>query len=242
MSQELRRRATAGTSVMQEEQQAEDPHAHMLGKGLSAPSMMQASPSHCGPAMKLHVPIFYHILPGFIQRILMYFCSFWTPKWKPRYLIQLGGYMYKFVHEESRTPKGSPLPVSEMDVRLLDDLSDVDGIDDYTYLPLAPDNCRGFFCVASIRKRHYYAVATREEAVVWVNTLRQAKQDGITRNMGHAKGQPYPYEYFDALAKSMVQSKERIRHSVQESQLREMELASMTGIAGSSGAPRGMFG
>jgi hypothetical protein len=210
-----------------------------LGKGLAASSMLQASPSQAGPAMKLHIPVIYTLLPGFLQRLLARFLKFLAPAWKSRYLIQVGGYMYKFTDESSKAPKGSPLPVEELDVYLLDDLRDVDGVDDYTTLSL--DDYQGFFCVATLRKRHYYAVKTREDALVWVNTLRQARQDSITRRMGHAGDQPYPYHYFDSMASSLVKSKDRIRANIERSSLREMEMTAM-GTGGGGPISRGYHG
>ena len=188
--------------------------------------------------MKLHIPIFFTILPGWVQKLIRYFFKFLAPTWKPRYLIQIGGYLYKFNDESSRAPKGSPLPVDELDVHLLDDWHrDVDGIDDVASLTL-PDY-EGYFCVSTLRKRQYYAVATRDDALVWVNTLRQARQDTITRTMGHARDQHYPYQYLDALGSSLVKSKDRIRAQIEQTTLREMELTTM----GTGGPiPRGYHG
>ena len=176
--------------------------------------------------MKLHIPIFYTLLPGWIQKCIRYFLKFLAPTWKSRYLIQIGGYMYKFADESSRAPKGSPVSVDEMDVHMLDDWhKDIDGISDVDSLRLP--HYEGYFCISTLRKRQYYAVATREDALVWVNTLRQARQDTITRTMGHARNQVYPYEYFDALGSSLVKSKNRIRAQIEQTTLREMELTTM---------------
>mmetsp|Transcript_18957 Transcript_18957/g.31418 ORF Transcript_18957/g.31418 Transcript_18957/m.31418 type:complete len:274 (+) Transcript_18957:143-964(+) len=262
-TQELRRRTgmTSGTPVndVNVDETESLSSKYYLGKGLSAPSMLKASPSHTGPVLKLHVPIFYTLLPAFLQRFLSY-CfqssssrnkqSCWlTPSWKPRYLIQLGSYLYKFNDESSQAPKGSPLFVQELEVYLMDDLADVQGIDDYH--SLAPtsktDNTNyTYICVATLRKRHYYAVPSNEEAHVWVNTLWQARQEAITRTMGHAKHlPPYRYQYFDELAESLVQSKHRIRRKMQESTLREMELTTVGCMGGGSTGgpmPRGIYG
>lgn len=245
--QELRRRTgtTSGKAVAEENESLSS--KYYLGKGLSATSMLNASPSQTGPALKLHVPVFYTLLPAFLQRFLSYCFKFLAPSWKPRYLIQLGSYLYKFSDESSKAPKGSPLPVQEVDVYLMEDLADVQGIDDYHGLSPEDGNTEyTYFCVATMRKRHYYAVTSKEEAQVWVNTLVQARQEAITRSMGHAKNQPYPYQYFDDLAQSLVQSKDRIRRKMQDSSMREMELATVGaggGIAGGTGPmPRGCFG
>lgn len=235
MTQELRRRPNGIPTA----ESKSDRDESYQGKGLSATSMLQASPSQTGPAMKLHVPILYSILPGFLRSLIRHCFKGLAPSWKSRFLIQVGNFLYKFVDESSRAPKGSPLPVEEMDVYLLEDLySNVDGIDQHDSLAL--DNFEGFFCIATLRKRQYFAVQTTDDARVWVNTLRQARQDAITRRMGHARDQPYPYQYFDSLASSLVSTKDRIRTRIQESHLREMELTAMGTGAGSS-MPKGHY-
>lgn len=250
-AQELRRRpgSTSGSSAEENDDGEFESSKYYLGKGLSAPSMLNASPSQSGEVLKLHVPVFYTLLPAFLQRFLSFCFKSFAPSWKSRHLIQLGGYIYRFTSEKSKAPKGSPLPVQEVEVHLLEDLADVQGIDDYH--SLAPnrndlDNEMTYFCIATLRKRHYYAVSTREEAQVWVNTIRLARQEAITRNMGHAKNQPYPYQYFDGLAASLVKSKDRIRRQMHESSLREMELTTVGagGVSGSGAGPmpRGYFG
>jgi hypothetical protein len=75
--------------------------------------------------------------------------------------------------------------------------------------------------------------------------LRQARQEAITRSMGHADHQPYPYQYYDGLAQSLVRSKDRIRRKMHESSMREMEMTRVGagGVAGGAGPmPRGFFG
>ena len=223
MTHELRRRQN-GTNNNTTRMSDQDELS--LGKGLSATSMLQASPSQAGPAMKLHIPILFTILPSFLQILIKYCLKSLAPKWKPRYLIQIGSYLYKFSDEGSRVPKGSPLPVEDLDVYLLDDLHNgVDGVHHFDSLSVA--DYQGFFCVATLRKRQYFAVPTAEDATVWVNTLRQARQDAITRRMGHARDQPYPFKYFDSLATSMVKSKDRIRTRIQNSHMREVELTAI---------------
>ena len=228
MVQDLRRRPN-GTAASVAKADYDEPY---LGKGLSSASMLQASPSQAGPAMKLHVPIFYSILPEFLRTLIRYCFKGLAPTWKPRFLIQIGSYLYKFVDESSRAPKGSPLPVEQIDVYLVEDFhNDVDGVDQCDSSDLG--NFEGFFCVATLRKRQYFAVPTADDARVWVNTLRQARQDAVTRRMGHARDQPYPFQYFDSIASSLVDSKDRIRTRIQESQIRELELTTMgTGIGG----------
>jgi len=226
MVEELRKRNNKNGTELMTESAAEFTH----GVGLSAPSLMRASPGHHGPALKLHVPLIYSILPEFLQRIILYFSclSFLAPQWKLRFLIQLGGFLYKFNNEQSKSPKGSPIPVD-----IIDDARTVDFASD-PGLRLPDASYRSVFVVSTLRKKYYYAVATRQEALTWVNSLGDTRQETITRKMGHADHMPYPksWQYFDSLGDNLVRSKDRIRNQMEETSFREMEMSTF-----SEGAP-----
>ena len=75
----------------------------------------------------------------------------------------------------------------------------------------------------------------------WVNSLRQARQEAVTRSMGHAPADSYrkAWSYFDGLGKNLVKSKERIRRKMEEQGMREMEMSS---LSPGGGLPRGIYG
>ncbi|CAB9496926.1 expressed unknown protein [Seminavis robusta] len=209
----------------------------ILGRGLSAPDMIKASPSQHGVALKLHVPLIFGILPTSLKRLVMtYSCFSWLmPQWRQRYLILIGNYLYKFKGDSSPAPKGTPFSVDMLENNLLlahqeDDMSPA-----FANLPPGYDS---IFTVSTFGKKHYYAVSNRDEALTWVNSLRQSRQEAITRAMGHAGHMPYPksHAYFDTLGKSLQKSKERINQKLEEHSMREMELTDI------SGGPRGFYG
>jgi hypothetical protein len=248
MSQEIRRRTAGSTTVMQStsNNNNEDAQESFLssrnGAGLSATAMMKASPSQSGIAIKLHVPLLFSILPTFIQRIIssigLFRCI--APAWKERFLIQIGGFLYKFGHDAAKTPKGTPFAIDSVDVHLVErDGESYDGSE--FAIQNLPPSYQGVFVVSTLRKKHIYAVQTRDEALMWIHTLRQGRQEAITRSMGHANHMPYPqtWSYFDALAKTFIKSKERIKARIEETNTREMEMSSM----GERGpAPRAYYG
>mmetsp|Transcript_9915 Transcript_9915/g.14610 ORF Transcript_9915/g.14610 Transcript_9915/m.14610 type:complete len:233 (-) Transcript_9915:351-1049(-) len=204
---------------------------------LSAPALIQAEPAQMGPVFKLDVPSIYNLMPNFLVNILRYISiTLFLPSWKPRYLIQLGGYLYRFESEKSSVPKGSPLAV--------DDIIDIFGVDDLEMEANIAGAFHGtsklyFFCVSTLRKRQYYAVSSsQEDADLWIRTLRQSQQEQITRKMGHADHVPYPYEYIDTRARSLARSKSRIRNKVQEANIREIQGAN----EGIGIMPRGFYG
>jgi len=214
--------------------QGEDDDSHVHHPtGLSVENLMRTSPSQTGPASKLHVPVLYTILPGCCQSILRRWFPSLAPSWKSRYLVQVGGYMYKFVNDVSSSPKGSPIAVDEiLEVHVIPQGQFLeDGV-----LSSLPD-ADGYFVVTTVWKRQYYAVPTAEDSRMWVETLRHARQEAITRKMGHARDQPYPYNFIDTQASALVTSKRRIRAQIQKANWREMELVAMG--AGGSGISRG---
>lgn len=212
------------------------PHA---GAGLVAKSMIDTSPQHHGVVLKLHVPVIYTILPEFLRKIILSFSflSFLAPSWKQRYLILCGSFLYKFKNQVSETPKGSPFDLEGIDVDIVDS-SNASTRQEFGGLP------PGFTCIFSVstlRRTHYYAVADKEEALLWVRNLHEARQETITRNMGHAGTKPYPqsWSYFDSLGRNLVKSKERIRERMNDYNMREMEMTTY-GEAGPMG--RGYYG
>lgn len=200
---------------------------------LSAPALLAASPIHASPAMKLHVPVLYDVLPATLQWCLAR-CgpASWRPQWKRRYLVALGEYLYRFTDGEGATPKGAPLPVAttESHIASQDD-------DDYAasgVFDALPEGCAAVFVVASIGKTQYFAVESREEARVWVDSLRQMRQSAITREMGHANDVPYPKQWttFDAAARRLKDQKTRIKQKLEAMDRKEQEMVSMGGVFG----------
>ena len=199
------------------------------GYGISARGLIDASPQHHSVVLKLHVPVLYSILPAFIQRFILswtFLAQLLGPTWKQRYLVVCGSYIYKFKDRTSTTPKGSPIDIESMDVEIVRSTSASIGV----VSPLPP-GYTSIFCVSTFRKKNYYAVIDNEEGNVWVQTLLDARQDVITRRMGHANQVPYPksWTYYDSLGKGLVKTKERVRDRLEETRLREMELSDLGG-------------
>jgi hypothetical protein len=196
------------------------------GAGLSANALVDSDPQYHGVVLKLHVPILYSILPEFIQGIILSwsFLSFLAPSWKQRHLILCGSYLYKFTDRTSKTPKGCPFRVDGLNVDLL-------STGDIPEIGSLPAGYTEIFTVFTLRRRQHFAVADKEEAMLWIRSLQEAKQATITRNMGHASNMPYPaqWKYFDSLGKSLVSSKERIRQKLEQSRLHEMEITDFSG-------------
>jgi hypothetical protein len=217
----------------------DDAILRQMGAGLSSNAMISASPSQHGAVYKLQVPVLFSILPEFLQRLI---CSwsclaFLAPKWKERYLIQIGNYLYRFKDSKSSTPKGAPVPLEQADVRLMCSSSHEDGVE-FVALPTSVQAC---FVVSTVRKKQYYGVSSKEEAMTWVKSMEDGRQEATRRSMGHTRNVPYPksWEYFDNLGKNLLKSKERIKTKMDEIEMREME---MTNFGEGGPAPRGYYG
>jgi len=219
---ELRQRANGLSAMTKEESESfvRDP-----GAGLSAKVMIESSPQQHGVVLKLHVPILYTILPEFIQRIILSwsFLSFLAPSWQQRYLILCGSFLYKFQDQSSTVPKGAPFEVESIGTEAVANKV-------FPELGSLPPGFSSVFSVSTLRRKHYYAVADSEETMLWVRSLQEARQEAITRNMGHAANVPYPksWSHFNSLGKGLVRSKERIKERLERSNLREMEMTNFT--------------
>jgi PH domain len=218
--------------------------------GLSLESMKASSPQNMGFVLKLHIPILYSFLPRFIQQLLnraaarfTFFSSF-VPTWKRRYLILLGGYLYKFDTDNDKShPKGSPIPLDGLNVHLVTSIHEYDfgGVTiNELGLPSNHNRGGGIFYVSNINKTTYYACTNADDAQTWVNSIREGRQETIKRNMGHSINDSYPkiWDHYDTLGKSLTQSKHRIRTRIEQQKLNDMELVSISG----GPVPRGYYG
>lgn len=259
-SGELRRRANAGaargmTTITTD---GRIPPLDYDESNLSARALLSASPVHTSFVYKMHIPIIYSLLPYTVRWILhRCFPRSWSPRWKRRRLIALGSYVYKFEEfndndDSELPPKGVPIPVSTADVRIVsnrgggndddDDDNSPESIGELLFSTL-PEGCHAIFEVSSGGKTQYFAVKTLEEANIWVSSLRQMKQDAITRSMGHSTNVPYPvrWESFDASAHRLIEKKSRIKSKMEALDRREQEMQTIGGGGVTSGMTTGYY-
>lgn len=261
-SGELRRRANAvaarGMSTITTDRSI--PPLGYDESNLSARALLSASPVHSSVVYKMHIPIVYSLLPYTVRWILhRCFPRSWSPRWKRRRLIALGSYIYKFEEFNDNDdsdggklpPKGNPIPVSTADARIVsnrgsgnddDDDNAPESIGELLFSTL-PEGCHAIFEVSSGGKTQYFAVKTLEEANTWVSSLREMKQDTITRSMGHSTNVPYPvrWESFNASAHRLIEKKSRIKSKLELMDRREQEMQTMCGAGVTSGMTMGYY-
>ena len=231
MSSELRQRSVAtqqssrsATSEMTKNYE----EAH-----LSAHALQAASPIHCGTVIKIHVPALYSFLPATIQWFISRCCpKSFSPQWKRRYLIAIGGYLYRFKDENSSSPKGAPIAASLTEAQVISNES-VDSGEFNVMFDQLPEGYNAIFELSSIGKTQYFAVESKEEADIWVNSIKQMRQEAISRAMGHTNI-PYPKEWtsFDASAKRLCAQKQRIKNKLEVMNNKEQEMQSLGGGVG----------
>lgn len=236
---DLRQRPMSRRSTTPATMSGEETYSFTPGAGLSANSIINARPQQHGSVLKLHIPLFYSILPAVIQRLILAWSCLksFAPSWKERHLILCGSYLYKFKDLDSTIPKGSPFEIETLSADILRTAGrDVN----FPEIGDLPAGYTDIFTVSTLRRRHFYAVSDNDEAMLWVRSLHEARQEGITRNMGHASNVPYPssWKYFDSLGKGLVKSKARVRERMEESSLKEMEMTAFT----DGPMPRGYHG
>ncbi|CAJ1906060.1 unnamed protein product [Cylindrotheca closterium] len=234
MSELRNRGATLSANTMENEKTKSV--VRELGSGMAAKSLIDASPQQHGVVLKLHLPFVYNLIPSFLLSIIYSIgcLSFLLPSWKQRYLISCGSYLYKFKDQQSKSPKGCPFDLATMSVDLIPK-------ENSPHVGALPPGFDAIICVSTLRRKQYYAVRDREEAMLWVRSLTEAKQAVITRNLGHDKQMPYPqsWKHFDSLAAGLVKSKERIKERMETQNMREME---MTNFMDGGPLPRGYHG
>lgn len=108
-------------------------------------------------------------------------------------------------------------------------------------LEQAPGDGCAVFAVSNGYKKYYFATNTRETARMWVTSLRQARQEAITRSMGHAASDSFPsvWEAFDRLGDLEMGRKENLRRKLREMSQSELE---MSGLNDGGPLPRGYYG
>jgi hypothetical protein len=180
----------------------------------------------------------------FLQRIIarVWLFSWLAPTWEKRYLVIVGSYLYKFKDESSTSLSGSPAYLGSMEASsIIRDSMRIQDSDVAVALDIAPNGYSTLFVVSTGYRRHYYAAPSEEVARMWVATLVQARQEAITRSMGHAAPESYPAEWdsFDRVGEASLRRKETMRFRLQELSSRELEMSSFN----EGGAlPRGYYG
>lgn len=119
----------------------------------TAQDLLAMNPSKYGYAMKKSNSFLSYILP----------CIF--PRFKKRFFILIGNFLFRFSSEHGESPKGVPLPLDAITVRTLDSLS---------------------FEISMLRKTYVINAESSSECASWVAEIKKRQAQAIRENMGHA--------------------------------------------------------
>ena len=141
---------------------------------LSATSLLSLSPAKHGSARKLSNSILVKAFP----------CI--TEKYRERYFILIGNYLFRFISKTSDKPKGLPIPIDTITTTKIDNIT---------------------FELAMIRKIYIIQVFTSNECDEWIEAIQQRKNESIREKMGHKKYKYSEIEQINKIADRMFNRK-----------------------------------
>lgn len=98
---------------------------------------------------------------------LAYFFPCLFKKWKRRFFILCGNFLFRFSSEHGESPKGVPIPLESCTVKLLRDVPNA-------------------FELSTIRKTYVIQANSQVDCNAWVEAIKSRKAQAIRENMGHA--------------------------------------------------------
>jgi hypothetical protein len=108
-------------------------------------------------------------LQGYCEKesnsVLAHWFPWWFPRWKRRYLITCGSFLFRFADEQSDAPKGIPIPLDISHIKYIEGTE---------------------FVITNLWKDYKIRLSTEHECREWVRVLRTRKHECIRENMGHA--------------------------------------------------------
>mmetsp|Transcript_35316 Transcript_35316/g.35970 ORF Transcript_35316/g.35970 Transcript_35316/m.35970 type:complete len:193 (+) Transcript_35316:149-727(+) len=120
-------------------------------------------------------------------------CPCFVNKWKKRYFILIGNFLFRYSSPDSDTPKGAPIPIDSATIS--------EGTDET------------LFEIYTLRKLYTVRASSAQERKSWINCIRARRQIAIKEELGHAKVDS-GIEFVNRVGSSMVN--ERINREKQE--------------------------
>lgn len=107
---------------------------------------------------------------GYCQKrdnsMLAYFFPCFFSRWKTRFFVLVGNYLFRYSSEHGESPKGAPIPIDSVTCRVTNE-----------------ENC---FEVSMIRKVYTIKTSTAEDCRSWVKAINDRKVNTIRENLGHS--------------------------------------------------------
>lgn len=149
----LRRRSNGSVDDRVDAEDSQPFIISMSNSKLSCADLLQIGPDKCGYVHKKSNSWTSYLLPCIYSR------------WRSRYLILIGNYVFRFESEHGERPKGIPIPVDSITVKVFED---------------------GTFVLETIRKSYFFRADSVAIARSWAEAIKARKFMAIKENMGHA--------------------------------------------------------
>ena len=124
---------------------------------------------------------------GFLEKENTSLISRCFNRWKRRYFVLIGAFLFRYTDEHSSAPKGMPIPLDSVTIRKGE-----------------MERC---FEVVTIRKVYVLRAATDDECMEWMHACRERKSLSIAENMGH---RPVSADVKDINAKALKLYDEKV--------------------------------
>lgn len=112
---------------------------------------------------------------------LLFFLPWLYEKWKKRYFILIGNYLYKFKHDNDEMIRGSPIPLDAvMDLKIITDMSK------YDLSNRTGDDINYYFEIITLKKTYILKCDNHDEMMRWINAIKRRKLQSIKESMGHS--------------------------------------------------------
>jgi hypothetical protein len=102
---------------------------------------------------------------GFLEKENSSIISKCLNRWKKRYFVLIGGFLFRYTDPQGARPKGVPIPLDSVQINKHSELQ-----------------C---FEVVTIRKVYILKAASDDEADEWIQAIRDRKSLSIAEGMGH---------------------------------------------------------
>lgn len=133
--------------------------------GTTAVSMPMRNPLEPSADDLINEAVKFGYLDKRNNSMLAYFFPCLFPRWKKRYFILVGNYLFRYSSESGESPKGVPIPLDSVVVRQSE-----------------LENC---FEVAMIRKVYTMRAASADECRSWMKAINDRKGGAIREHLGH---------------------------------------------------------
>ena len=139
---------------------------------LSCPELLSLKPDRHGVLYKYN---------NSIWSFLLYFLPWLYEKWKKRYFVLIGNYLYKFKHDNDEMIRGSPIPLDAvMDLKIITDMSKYDSSYNNS------DNNYYYFEIITLKKTYILKSNDHDEMMRWITAIKRRKLQSIKESMGHS--------------------------------------------------------